>query len=338
MAVLGILHRKDYYLHNSWDIGHAKGNFRMRSFACLTTVLLVAIVAPAQHNILLQGNNRLALLAEDGSVRWEMDWPGVHDLHWMENGHILTVDRFRTVVEIDPVLKEVVWSYSSRTQNGNKGKPVEVHAVQPLANGHVMIAESGPARIIEVDREGNLLKEVKLKVDNPHPHRDTRLARKLDSGNYLVCHEGDGVIREYDGASGAVVWEYAVPLFDKPRADGHGPEAFGNQAFGVLRLDNGNTLIATGNGHSVIEVTPEKEVVWHLQQNDLPEITLAWVTTLDVRPNGNLILGNCHAGPGQPQLIEVTRPGKEVVWRLDQFDAFGNDASNAIVVPSELRF
>lgn len=310
----------------------------MRCLACLIAVFMAALAADAQHKVLLQGNGRLALVDEDGAVTWEMEWPGVHDLHLLENGHILTIDRFRTVVEIDPVRKAVIWSYSSRTQNGNKGKPVEVHAVQPLPDQRVMIAESGPARIIEIDREGNLLKEVELKVDQPHPHRDTRLARKISNGNYLVCHEGDGVIREYDGTSGGVVWEYPVPLFDRERADGHGPEAFGNQAFGAMRLDNGNTLIATGNGHSVIEVSPEKEVVWQINQNDLPGITLAWVTTLDVRPNGNLILGNCHAGPGQPQLIEVTRPGKEVVWRLDQYEAFGNDVSNAIVVPSELRF
>ena len=47
-----------------------------------------------------------------------------------------------------------------------------------------------------------------------------------------------------------------------------------------MRLVNGNTLIATGNGHSVLEVTPEKEIIWQINQNDLPGITLAWVTTL----------------------------------------------------------
>ena len=45
----------------------------------------------------------------------------------------------------------------------------------------------------------------------PDPHRDTRMVRKLDSGNYLVCHEGDGCVREYD-AAGKVVWEYKLDL------------------------------------------------------------------------------------------------------------------------------
>ena len=90
-----------------------------------------------------------------------------------------------------------------------------------------------------------------------------------------------------------------------------------------MRLNNGNTLIATGNGHSVIEVTPQKRIVWELHQDDLPGIKLAWVTTLQALPNGNVILGNCHAGPDNPQLFEVTR-AKKVVWTFKDFKTFGN--------------
>ncbi len=210
------------------------------------------------------------------------------------------------------------------------GRPVEVHAFQRLANGATMIAESGPARIIEVDRDGVLLHEVALQVAEPHPHRDTRLVRKLDNGNYLVCHEGDGIVREYDG-EGNIVWEFEVPLFDREPAPGHGVEAFGNQCFCALRLANGNTLISTGNGHSVIEVTPAKDIVWKLDQHELPGISLAWVTTLQVLPNGHLVIGNCHAESENPQVIEITRD-KEVVWTFHDFDRFGNSLTNTVVL------
>jgi hypothetical protein len=302
-----------------------------RIIPALLCLACIANTATAQHAVLLHGNERLATLSRDGAIEWEMPWGMVHDLHRLENGNILTVEKFRSVVEIDPKTKEKVWSYHAYRENGNRDRRIEIHAIQPLPGGNVMIAESGAGRIIEVDREGKLLKEIALKVDNPDPHRDTRLARKLDNGNYLVCHEGDGVIREYDG-EGAVVWEYPVPLFEQERKDGHGPEAFGNQAFGAIRLENGNTLIATGNGHSVLEVTPAKEIVWSVKQNDLPGITLAWVTTLKMLPNGNLVFGNCHAGPGQPQVIEIVKNTKEVVWSLERFDDFGNDVSNAVLL------
>lgn len=291
-------------------------------FVCATATL------QAQHRLVTQGNDQLAIVGRDGNVDWQMPWGGIHDVHVLPGGNIMVQEGASKVVEIDPAQRKVVWSYDSAQANGNAGKPVEVHAFQPLDGGRVMIAESGPARIIEIDRAGKLLHSVPLNVEHPHPHTDTRLVRKLASGNYLVCHEGDGAVREYDSA-GKIVWEYGVPLFGKSPKPGHGPEAYGNKCFAAVRLPSGNTLISTGNGHGVIEVTPQKEVVWQINQNDLAGITLAWVTTLEVLPNGHYLIGNCHAGPGQPLLVELDPQTKRVLWTFDQFDKFGNSVSNS---------
>jgi len=218
--------------------------------------------------------------------------------------------------------QQVVWEYDAAKSNGNDGRKVEVHSFQRLPEGTTMIAESGPGRIIEIDQHGALLRQINLRISHPSTHSDTRLVRKIANGNYLVAQESDGVVREYD-SKGDVVWEYEVPLFGKERKGGHGPEAFGNAVFSAVRLPNGNTLIGTGNGHSVLEVTPAKEIVWKVEQNDLPGITLAWVTRVERLPDGNTLIGNCHAGPGQPQFIEVT-PKKEVVWTFKDFTNFGN--------------
>jgi outer membrane protein assembly factor BamB len=294
----------------------------------LVALLFAASSAHAQHQLITQGNDQLVIVGRDGKVEWQMPWGGVHDLHVLPNGNVMVQQGASKVVEINWTSKKVVWTYDSATANGNAGKRVEVHAFQPLADGRVMIAESGPARIIEVDRAGKLLHSVPLKVEHPDPHTDTRLVRKLASGNYLVCHEGDGAVREYDPA-GKVVWEYAVPLFGKTPQPGHGPEAFGNKCFAAVRLPSGNTLISTGNGHGVLEVTPDKKIVWQIGQKDLPGITLAWVTTLEVLPSGHYVIGNCHAGPGQPLLVELDPKSKQVVWKFDQYDAFGNNVSNS---------
>ncbi len=295
------------------------------------TILTTTPLASAQHRMLVQGNGKLALVDARGQVEWEMAWGGIHDLHVLANGHIMVQQGANKVVEIDPKTRKVVWSYDSGTRNGNQGKAVEVHSFQPLDDGKVLIAESGIGRIIEIDREGTIQRQIKLKVKRPSPHRDTRLVRKLSTGNYLVCHEGDGAVREYD-ARGTVVWEYDVPLFEKKPRGGHGPEAWGNQTFAALRLANGNTLISTGNGHSVLEVTPDKKIVWQIHQKDLPNIVLAWVTTLEVLPNGNYVIGNCHAGKGQPLLVEIEPASKRVVWTFDQFDRWGNSVSNTRIL------
>ncbi|MEX2175485.1 MAG: hypothetical protein WD872_14070 [Pirellulaceae bacterium] len=101
-----------------------------------------------------------------------------------------------------------------------------------------------------------------------------------------------------------------------------------------MRLASGNTLIACGNGNRVIEVTPAGKTVWSLEQKELPGITLAWVTTLHVLPSGNVIVGNTHAGAGNPQLFEVTRD-KQVVWTFKNFEHFGNDLAAAQVLDAK---
>ena len=264
---------------------------------------------------------RLAIVAPDGSLEWEMKVGAIHDASVLPNGNILFQQGWTRIVEVTPA-KEAVWEYDASKMNGNEGKRVEVHAFQRFADGLTMIAESGPARIIEVDQAGKIHREIKLKVNHPNPHSDTRLVRRIASGNYLVAHESDGCVREYD-ITGRIVWEYDVPLFGKPRKGGHGPEAFGNSIFSAIRLANGNTLIGAGNGHSVLEVTPAKEIIWKVEQNELPGITLAWVTRVERLANGNTRFGNCHAGQDNPQFIEVTS-GKKVVWTFKDWKNFGN--------------
>jgi len=34
-------------------------------------------------------------------------------------------------------------------------------------------------------------------------------------------------------------------------------------------------------------------------------------------------VGNCHAGPNNPQIFEITRD-KKVVWQFNEFKTFGN--------------
>jgi hypothetical protein len=270
----------------------------------------------------------LAAIGPDGRVEWKLPCRQIHDLHLLSDCHLLYQDGWTRVVELDADRKPV-WQYDAKG-NGNAARPVEVHAFQRLPDGTTMIVESGPARIIEVDRAGTVVREIPLAVTTPSTHSDTRTARKTAAGTYLVAHERDGVVREYD-ATGKVVWDYDVPLFGKQRKGGHGPEAFGDQVYSAVRLESGNTLIGTGNGHSVLEVTPEKEIVWKLEQNDLPGITLAWVTQVARLPNGNTLLVNCHAGPANPQILEVT-PDKQVVWTFKDFTTFGNSLPVAVVL------
>jgi len=195
---------------------------------------------------------RLAIVAPDGSLEWEMKVGPIHDAWVLPNGNILFQQGWTKIVEVTPA-KQTVWEYDAGRMNGNEGRRVEVHAFQRLDNGLTMIVKSGPARILEVDKDGRIQREIKLKVNHPSTHSDTRLARKIANGHYLVAHESDGFVREYDAAV-KVVWDFEVPLFGKPRKGGHGPEAFGNSLFSAIRLENGNTLIGGGNDFAGLKV------------------------------------------------------------------------------------
>ncbi len=306
--------------------------------AGVITLSLAAAAAadPPAYRVLAQDKGHVALVGKDGKVEWEVECKyNSHDIHLLPTGNFLLHTGPATVTEMT-VDKKVVWRYEAKPAGDNKGR-VEVHAFQRLPDGTTMVAESGNRRIVEVDRDGKIVRQVPLSVKRPDAHRDTRMVRKLPTGNYLVCQEGDGLVREYD-AAGKTVWEYALELGGKKEAPGHGPEGYGTSVYGAIRLANGNTVIAGGNNHRVLEVDRAGKVVWSLDQKELPGITLAWVTTLHALPNGNLIVGNCHAGPDQPQLFEVTRD-KKVVWTFRNRQVFGNDVAAAQVldIPGVIR-
>jgi hypothetical protein len=285
------------------------------------------------YRVLGADNKRVAIVNQKGEIEWEVpnEARETHDIQMLPNGDVLFQTSYTTVVEVNPN-KQVVWQYEAKPKEGYTGR-VEIHSYQRLNNGLTMVAESGNGRIVEVDKKGAIVRSIALTVDKPNTHRDTRMVRRLENGNYLVCHEGDGKLREYD-KTGKVVWTYTMDLNGRPESPGHGPEGHGINVFGAMRLPNGDTMIAGGNNNRVFEVTPAGKIVWSIDQKDLPGITLAWVTTLELLPNGNLIFGNTHAGPENPQLIEVTRD-KKVVWTFTDFQNFGNNLVAAQVLTKD---
>lgn len=244
-----------------------------------------------------------AVVEADSSLTWKIPIRDIHDAQQLPNGRWLIQTNFFEVVELDEQGKEV-WRYDAGKTTA--GARVEIHAFQRLANGQTMIAESGTSRILIVNPDKTVATSIPLKVEQADPHRDTRLVRPTDNGTYLVAHESQRLVREY-AADGKVVWEYPV----------------GTQLYSAVRLANGNTLIGTGDGNRVIEVTPEKEIIWELKSEDLPGVKLGWITMVDRLPNGNTWIVNCHAGPDQPQILEVS-PDKKVVWSFHDFQRFGN--------------
>ena len=279
----------------------------------LTIFIFLTSAIQAERLVLVgasYGKNILAICEADGTPIWqfktggpERGHTGHHDVHFLPNGNILFHDTWTAVKEIT-LGKKIVWEYDCTKSNGNEGKRVHVHAFARMPNGNTAIIESGVGRVIEVGKDGKLINQFPLKRDG---RQDTRWVRQTPKGHWLVSSERPGVVTEYD-KSGKLVWDYLIKT----------------RVYGAIRLRNGNTLIASGGGKSVVEVNPEKEIVWQIKDK-VPgtEIGLGWMTCLQELPNGNRIVGNCHAGPDNPQIFEVTKD-KKVVWEFDEFELVGN--------------
>jgi hypothetical protein len=285
----------------------------MKNILATFALLAITLTAQAERLVLVgasYGKNILAITDAKGEVIWshktagpQRGHTGHHDVHFLPNGNILFHDTWTTLKEIT-LAKKVVWTYDSAKQNGNAGKRVDVHAFARLKNGNTMIVESGVGRVIEVDKKGKLAHQFLLKKGGT---QNTRWARHTPKGNLLVCSEQPGVVTEYN-RNGEVVWDYLIKT----------------RVYGAIRLKNGNTLIASGGGKSIVEVTPAKKVVWEIKDK-VPgtDIDLGWMTCLQELPNGNRLIGNCHAGETNPQIFEIT-PAKKVVWQWDEWNLVGN--------------
>ena len=280
-----------------------------RYFPCL---LLIAVLATSliaaekttPHNTLGRaiavadyGGNKVYLVDASGKITWQQEANRPQDVWVLPNGNILFT-HVRGAIEMTPE-KKVVWKYSVPETS-------EVHACQPLPNGLVLVAESGPMQILEVDRDGKVVKTVKLQTNTKNTHMQMRGVRKLSNGHYLVGQYTDGVVREYDG-DGKIVTE-------RKHSD----------AFGAVRLPNGHTLYPRGDAHCLVECDADGKVVWQLNENDLPGCPLRFVAGVQRLPSGETVIcnwgGHGHIGE-QPQIIIIT-PDKKVVGELFDFEKF----------------
>jgi hypothetical protein len=187
-----------------------------------------------------------------------------------------------------------------------KGTQSEVNTVQPVANGNVLVTEAGARpRLLEVDRQGKTIVEVPLQAQTKDHHLQTRMARKLPNGHYLVPQLLDKVVREYT-PDGKIVWVVKTP--DMP--------------FTAIRLEDGHTLIGCTLGNLVIEVDRAGKIVWQVTNDDLPGRPINDACGVQRLPNGNTVITSHHAVANQVKLMEVTRD-KKIVWTQTDDKKFG---------------
>lgn len=252
----------------------------------------------AQHPMLYlgEGYNKL-LLMNKGRIIWTYSTgPGwEYDDAWMlSNGNILFT-RMQYIAEVTP-RKEVVWRYDAPPGT-------EIHTCQPIGLDKVMFVLNGlPPKLMVVNIK---TKAVEVEHELPAPRRTDQVhgqfrrarytaqetylisflemdkvieydknfkeiweydikspwaAIRLKNGNTLVTDESEILTREVN-PNKEVVWQ--LKPTDLPKAYRY----IDTQS--ATRLANGNTIICSrgtkGKSPQLVEVTPDKKVVWVLQ-------------------------------------------------------------------------
>ena len=261
----------------------------------LASLTLTAADQPAGRSFLMLGG-LTQIIDASGKATWKYP-AATRDGYILPNGNLLlTLSKTKAypggaVVEVTRDQK-VVWEY--------KGMQSEVNTAILLENGNVMLTEAGDKpRLLEVARDGSIKVEIPLGCQITNHHMQSRMARKLPNGHYLVPQ--DKTVREYD-ASGKVVWECKSP-----------ESTLDNRSFCCLRNAAGHTLISLTVGSNLIEVDAAGKVVWELRDGDLAGVRVNRTTAVSWLPNGNIVFSNYMARAPQAKVVEITRE-KKVVW------------------------
>ncbi len=292
----------------------------LRVSACLAFVPLALEASQSQaqekisHSYLVLGS-RTAIIAEDGSVSWEYAG-GSRDGFVLPNGNVLLAFGNR-VEEVTPK-KEIVFSYALDPSNK------EIGTAERLYNGNTLITELGPKpRLLEVAYRseqsqasllhGPIVNEVRLEPETDNAHMQTRMARQLRNGNFLVPHLLAFAVKEYT-PEGKVVRTIRTDL------EALGGRPAENWPFTAIRLDNGNTVLSLTHGNKVIEVDGTGNIVWKVTNEDVGGV-LKDPCGSQRLANGNTVIGS-HAATTGTSMIEVT-PENKIVWSSDHPVAAG---------------
>lgn len=189
----------------------------------------------------------------------------------------------------------VIWDYKAP-------KGCEVYTATELANGHILLAMCGtPARIVELDKQGNFVESLEFDPGVENVHAQFRQIVKAKNGNYIIPLMGRGEVVEMD-----------------PKGEVRRRIKVGGNPFSVKILKNGDWLVSCADGHKLVQVNPVTLEQHTIHSNDIADANLLFVAEAQVYDNGNILIANW---PGhsrdkkQPRLLEID-PAGNLVWEL----------------------
>jgi hypothetical protein len=277
--------------------------FRLFAIVVAATSVLNSSLAADEmirHSFFIAGPTFTGIIDEDGKEMWSANRPAARDGFILPNGNALIAwgDEVRELTRDH----QTVFHYIKAAENS------EIGTAERLENGRTLITELGAKpRLLEVNADGSVAVEIALQPETDNAHMQTRMARKLASGNYLVPHLLAFKVKEYS-PDGKVLKDFPTD------ADDLGGRAAENWPFTAIRLENGHTVVNLTHGNKTVELDADGKVVWKISNDDFPdEKPFADPCGGQRLPNGHTVIAS-YAAQGPIKIFEVTRE-KKIVWK-----------------------
>jgi hypothetical protein len=196
------------------------------------------------------------------------------------------------------------------------------------STSHILIADQFNNRVIEIDRQGNILWTFGDGSSTPGPSSVVAPndAERLPDGDTLICGTGapssasaaygvsepscasagcpDNRVLLVD-SSGTITWQYG----QDGGISGAGPDQLAAPVAARM-LANGNVLITDQGNNRIIEVTPQKSIAWAYPADVDAASPLADPNSAERLANGNTLI----ADEGNDRVVEIDTSGA-VVWQ-----------------------
>lgn len=206
-----------------------------------------------------------------GVISWQIGGSdGIGQLELVEpqnpirlpNGNTLFADAGSdTVYEISKS-GQIRWQFPPADKSSDIRLHRPVKAMRKL-NGNTIIVDQGNHRIIEINPQNKIVWQygitASVGINRGRLYSPSDM-QPLKGGHFLITDTDNHRVIEVN-ANEDIIWQFGNP--DNKLGSGYG--SLNNQLNAptqAFRLPNGNTLVADSENRRVIEVNPEREIVW----------------------------------------------------------------------------
>ncbi len=280
----------------------------MKKILTTLTILLSALSSNAQERFLVGGasSNSIAIINKSTEqVEWQHtgfanECTGCNSLVYVDGGDVLYAHKNGAYMITSQ--KEILWEIEIK-----EGE--ELQCVSEIKGGYMVGIAGSPMRILELNKDGKITKEISYETGVANKHRQFRQIAKSKKGSYIIPVSDLKKMVEID-SKGRVKREVVLE----------------NSSLYVLINDAGDLIATAGHAGDVYKIDNKSgevsAVVRGKQLND--GTTIEFGAAITQLRNGNYLLANWVGHKGdqtQPILIEFNDKW-EVVWSMKKPDGY----------------